>query len=132
MGVAFWLQPWQSSNAPYEADAPPLPDEPSIAVLPFENLSGDPEQEYFANGITEDLITDLSRTSGVFVIARNSSFRYKDTVIDPERVARELGVRYLLEGSVRRVGERVRINAQLIDATTSGHVWAERYDGSLV
>jgi adenylate cyclase len=130
-GIAGWLQPWQSSKAPYEAEALPLPDQPSIAVLPFENLSGDPEQEYFADGIAEDVITDLSKTSGLFVIARNSSFRYKGTVVDPEEVAGELGVRYLLEGSVRRVEGQVRINAQLIDATTSGHVWAERYDGSL-
>jgi adenylate cyclase len=102
-----------------------------IRRMSVENLSGDPEQEYFADGITEDLITDLSKTSGLFVIARNSSFRYKGVAVDPKMVARELGVRYLLEGSVRRVDDQVRINAQLIDATTSGHVWAERYDGSL-
>ena len=130
-GIAAWLQPWHAAEAPSKADAPPLPDRPSIAVLPFENFSGDPEQEYFADGITEDLITDLSKTSGLFVIARNSSFRYKGVAVDPIMVARDLGVRYLLEGSVRRVDDQVQINAQLIDGTTSGHVWAERYDGSL-
>jgi TolB-like protein len=129
-GTAWWYRE-RAAEGPVEAAALPLPDQPSIAVLPFDNLSGDPDQEYFADGITEDLITDLSKSSGLFVIARNSSFRYKDMAVDPEKVARELGVRYLLEGSVRRVGDQVRINAQLIDATTTGHVWAERYDGSL-
>jgi TolB-like protein/class 3 adenylate cyclase/Flp pilus assembly protein TadD len=130
-GTAWWYRD-RATEGPVEAAAAlPLPDQPSIAVLPFDNLSGDPDQEYFADGITEDLITDLSKSSGLFVIARNSSFRYKDMAVDPEKVARELGVRYLLEGSVRRVGDQVRINAQLIDATTTGHVWAERYDGSL-
>ena len=108
-----------------------LPDKPSIAVLPFTNMSGDPEQEYFADGMTEDLITDLSKLSGLFVIARNSSFAYKGKSPDVGQVARELGVRYLLEGSVRRAADRVRINAQLIDATSGGHLWAERYDGTL-
>ena len=106
----------------------PLPDRPSIAVLPFDNLSDDPEEEYFADGLTDDLITDLSKISGLFIIARNSVFAYKDQAIEVPDVARELGVRYVLEGSVRRAGERVRINAQLIDGTTGGHVWAERYD----
>ncbi len=106
----------------------PLPDKPSLAVLPFENLSDDAEEEYFADGLTDDLITDLSKISGLFVIARNSVFAYKDQAVDVPEVARELGVRYVLEGSVRRAGERVRINAQLIDGTTGGHVWAERYD----
>jgi TolB-like protein/Tfp pilus assembly protein PilF len=109
----------------------PLPDKPSVAVLPFDNLSGDPEQEYFVDGMTEDLITDLSKISGLFVIARNSSFAYKGRSVDIRDVARELGVRYVLEGSVRKSGARVRINAQLIDAGTGGHLWAERYDGSL-
>ncbi len=108
-----------------------LPDRPSIAVLPFANLGGDPAQDYFADGMTEDLITDLSRISGLFVIARNSSFAYRDQDVAIRRVAEELGVRYVLEGSVRRSGSAVRINAQLIDATTGGHVWAERYDGEL-
>ncbi len=109
----------------------PLPDKPSIAVLPFSNMSDDPSQEYFADGITEDLTTDLSKISGLFVIARNSAFAYKGKNVDVKRVARELGVKYVLEGSVRRAGDQVRINAQLIDATTGGHLWAERYDGTL-
>ena len=108
-----------------------LPDKPSIAVLPFTNMSGDPEQEYFADGMSEDLITDLSKISGLFVIARNSSFAYKGKTVDVKQVSRELGVRYVLEGSVRRAGDQVRINAQLIDATTGGHLWADRYDGSM-
>jgi TolB-like protein len=108
-----------------------LPDKPSIAVLPFQNMSGDPEQEYFADGVTEDIITDLSRFSQLFVIARNSSFVYKDKPIDLRQVGRELGVRYVLEGSIRRSGDRVRITAQLIDAGTGVHRWAERYDREL-
>jgi TolB-like protein/Flp pilus assembly protein TadD len=108
-----------------------LPDKPSIAVLPFTNMSGSQEQEYFADGMTDDLITDLSRISGLFVIARNSTFVYKNQSVDVKRVARDLGVKYVLEGSVRRAGDTVRINAQLIDATTGGHLWAERYDGSI-
>jgi adenylate cyclase len=128
-GVAVWLQPWRpSTEPPYEAEAPPLPDKPSVAVLPFQNLSDDPEEGYFADGLTDDLITDLSKISGLFVIARNSVFAYKDRAVDVPDVARELGVRYVLEGSVRRAGERVRINAQLIDGSTGGHVWADRYD----
>jgi len=106
----------------------PLPDKPSIAVLPFDNMSGDTEQEYFVDGMTEDLITDLSRISGLFVIARNSVFTYKNKPVKVQQVAEELGVRYVLEGSVRKIGDSVRINAQLIDAVTGGHVWAERYD----
>lgn len=111
-------------------DKPPLelPDKPSIAVLPFDNLSNDPEQEYFSDGITDDLITDLSRISGLFVIARNSAFQYKGKAVDLKRVGRELGVRYVLEGSVRKSEKTVRINAQLIDAATGAHLWAERYD----
>jgi len=109
----------------------PLPDKPSIAVLPFTNMSGDPEQEYFVDGMTDDLITDLSKISGLFVIARNSTFQYKDKSVDVKKVSRELGIRYVLEGSVRRAGDKVRINAQLIDATTGGHLWAERYDDKL-
>jgi len=129
----LWWQPWAPTVEPASVKrmAFPLPDKPSIAVLPFDNMSGDPEQEYFADGMTEDLITDLSKISGLFVIARNSSFSYKGRQVKVRQVAEELGVRYILEGSVRRVGDMVRINAQLIDATTGGHLWAERYDGSL-
>ena len=108
-----------------------LPDRPSIAVLPFTNMSGDPDQEYFADGISEDLITGLSRIRWLFVIARNSTFVYKHRAVDVKQVARELGVRYVLEGSVRRAGKRLRISAQLIDAMTGGHHWAERYDREL-
>ena len=110
---------------------PRLPAKPSIAVLPFDNMSGDPEQGYFADGITEDIITDLSKVSGLFVIARNSSFAYKGKAPDIRQVSRELGVRYILEGSVRRATDRIRINAQMIDGTTGGHLWAERYDRDL-
>jgi adenylate cyclase len=112
------------------APRPPR-SKPSIAVLPFDNMSGDPEQGYFADGITEDIITDLSKVSGLFVIARNSSFAYKGLAPDVRKVSRELGVRYVLEGSVRRAAGRVRINAQMIDGTTGGHLWAERYDRDL-
>jgi adenylate cyclase len=104
---------------------------PSLAVLPFANMSGDPEQEYFAEGISEDILTALSKLRWFFVIARNSSFTYKGRTVDVKRVARELGVRYVLEGSVRRGGNRVRITAQLIDAATGNHIWADRYDGDL-
>jgi len=109
----------------------PLPNKPSIAVLPFANLSGDPEQEYFADGMVEEIITALSRIRWLFVIARNSSFTYKGQAIDVKRVGRELGVRYVLEGSVRKGGGRVRITAQLIEAETGAHLWADRFDGSL-
>ena len=108
-----------------------LPDKPSIAVLPFQNMSGDPEQEYFADGMVEDIITDLSRIKWLFVIARNSSFVYKGSAVDVKQVGRELGVRYVLEGSVRKAGNRVRITAQLIEAESGAHVWAERYDRAL-
>ena len=114
-----------------EKPAIPLPDKPSIAVLPFDNMSDDPKQEYFVDGMTEDLITDLSKLSGLFVIARNSVFTYKGKPVKVKQVAQELAVKYVLEGSVRRVGDQVRINVQLIDTTTDGHLWAERYDGSL-
>jgi adenylate cyclase len=115
------------------APAPPLPlpDKPSIAVLPFANMSGDPEQEYFADGMVEEIITALSRIRWLFVIARNSSFTYKGQAVDMKRVGRELGVRYVLEGSVRKAGGRVRITAQLIDAQSGTHLWADRFDGSL-
>jgi adenylate cyclase len=108
-----------------------LPDKPSIAVLPFLNMSEDPEQEYFSDGMTEDLITDLSTLSGLFVIARNSVFTYKGKAVKVEDVGRELGVRYVLEGSVRKADSRVRITAQLVDTTTGHHLWAERYDRDL-
>ena len=118
---------------PAETRAPalPLPDKPSIAVLPFQNMSGDPEQEYFADGMVEEIITALSRIRWLFVIARNSSFTYKGQTVDVKRVGRELGVRYVLEGAVRKAGNRVRITAQLIDALSGTHLWAERFDGSL-
>jgi TolB-like protein len=105
------------------------PDGPSIAVLPFTNMSGDPEQDYFADGMAEDIITALSRCSGLFVIARNSSFTYKGQAVDIRHVGRELGVGYVLEGSVRRGGNRLRITGQLIDATSGVHLWADRFDG---
>ncbi len=130
-GAAYWFNPWETREEPASAAnmAFPLPDKPSIAVLPFVNMSNDVEQEYFVDGMTEDLITDLSKLSGLFVIARNSVFTYKDKPVKVRQVAEELGVRYVMEGSVRRVGDKIRINAQLIDATTGGHLWAERYDG---
>jgi TolB-like protein/class 3 adenylate cyclase len=109
----------------------PLPDKPSIAVLPFVNMSGDPEQEYFADGMVEEIITALSRIRWLFVIARNSTFTYKGQTVDVKQVGRELGVRYVLEGSVRKAGQRVRITGQLIDAITGTHLWADRFDGSL-
>ncbi len=129
---ALWWQQAMPREEPALVDrmAFPLPDKPSIAVLPFNNLSEDASEEYFADGMTEDLITDLSKISGLFVIARNSSFSYKGKHVKIRQVAEELGVRYVLEGSVRRAGDAVRINAQLIDAKTGGHVWAKRYDGS--
>jgi TolB-like protein len=111
-----------------ERGALPLPDKPSIAVLPFTNMSGDPEQEYFSDGITEDIITELSRFRSLFVIARNSSFTLKGKAVDVKRVGRELGVQFVIEGSVRRSADRLRITAQLIDASTGNHIWAERYD----
>jgi len=131
--AAYWFKPWAPREEPASVErmAFPLPDKSSIAVLPFTNMSNDAEQEYFVDGMTEDLITDLSKLSGLFVIARNSVFTYKDKAVKVRQVAEELGVRYVLEGSVRRSGDQVRINAQLIDATTGGHLWAERYDGAL-
>jgi len=120
-----------TGNRLVPAPALPLPDKPSIAVLPFANLSGDPEQEYFADGMVEEIITALSRIRWLFVIARNSSFTYKGQADDVKQVGRELGVRYVLEGSVRKAGGRVRITAQLIDATSGAHLWADRFDGSL-
>jgi adenylate cyclase len=133
VGALRWWQPWIERDTPANTGnlTYVLPDKPSIAVLPFDNISNDPDQEYFADGIAEDIITDLSQISGLFVIARNSSFAYKGHVVDVRTVAEELGIRYVLEGSVRKVGGQVRINAQLIDAMTAGHLWAARYDGSL-
>ena len=122
----------QATKPPTETAQPlALPDKPSIAVLPFENMSGDPEQEYFADGMVEDIITGLSRSKSLFVIARTSSFTYKGKAVDVKRVGRELGVRYVLEGSVRKVGSRVRITGQLIDAATGAHLWADRFDSLL-
>ncbi len=130
VGVGMFI--WQSKqpNGP-ETRIEIAADKPSIAVLPFNNMSGDPEQEYFADGITEDLTTDLSRISGLFVIARNSSFSYKGRTVDVRAVSHELGVRYVLEGSVRRSGDQIRINAQLADGSNGVQLWAERFDGTL-
>ena len=119
-----------ASAAPARAELP-LPDKPSIVVLPFQNMSGDPEQDYFADGMVEDITTALSRLRWLFVIARNSSFTYKGRAVDVKQVGRELGVRYVLEGSVRKAGARVRITGQLIDASTGAHLWAEKFDGDL-
>ncbi|RWP04096.1 adenylate/guanylate cyclase domain-containing protein [Mesorhizobium sp.] len=135
-GVALWKVVGDGSGPPVEVAsrermALPLPDKPSIAVLPFTNISSDAGQEHFADGMTDDLITDLSKLSGLFVIARNSTFIYRGKPVKISQVAEELGVRYVLEGSVRRAGEQVRVNAQLIDALTGGHVWADRFDGKV-
>src|SRR5262249_35390572 len=127
--IARHVRAYRAQFAKSAADAPAalpaLPDRPSIAVLPFQNLSGDPEQEFFADGVVEEIITALSRIPWLFVIARNSTFTYKGQKIDVKQVGRELGVRYVLEGSVRRGGGRVRITAQLIDAETGAHLWAD-------
>ncbi|MGH6726899.1 MAG: adenylate/guanylate cyclase domain-containing protein [Pseudolabrys sp.] len=120
----YGVRPDEASTRP----APSLPDKPSIAVLPFQNMSGDPEQDYFTDGMVEDIITGLSRIKWLFVIARNSTFTYKSRAVDVKQVGRELGVRYVLEGSVRKAADRVRITGQLIDVATGAHVWAERYD----
>jgi TolB-like protein/class 3 adenylate cyclase/Flp pilus assembly protein TadD len=127
----FYLRPSPppAEVAHEQTTSPKLPEKPSIAVLPFANFSGDPEQEYFSDGMTDDLITDLSKITGLFVIARNSVFTYKGKPVKVQQVAEDLGVRYVLEGSIRKAGNQVRINAQLIDATTGHHLWAERYDG---
>ena len=124
---------WQSTEIQRETAKPTLtlPDKPSLAVLPFTNLSSDPEQEYFADGMVEDIITGLSRSKSLFVIARHSTFTYKGKAIDIRQVGRELGVRYVLEGSVRKSGDRVRIAGQLIEATTGAHLWADRFDSQL-
>jgi TolB-like protein/class 3 adenylate cyclase/tetratricopeptide (TPR) repeat protein len=133
---AYRVQADGAEPAPAESPetrtaAPTLPNKPSIAVLPFANMSNDPEQEYFADGMVEDIITALSRFNQLFVIARNSSFTYKGRAVDVRQVAKELGVRFVLEGSVRKAGNRVRITGQLIDAATGAHLWADRFDGGL-
>jgi TolB-like protein/class 3 adenylate cyclase/tetratricopeptide (TPR) repeat protein len=142
LAITFWW-PWETSpgrlaasdgastKPPSTASRVRLSDKPSIAVLPFLNMSGDPDQEYFADGMTDDLITDLSKISGLLVIARNSSFIYKERNVEATEIANELGVTHILRGSVRRSGGQVRINVQLVDAARGGHAWAERYDGSL-
>ena len=132
-GIYAWINQENAFEETASVDrmAYPLPDKPSIAVLPFINMSNDPEQDFFAYGMTDDLITDISKVSGLFVVSRNSVAKYKGQTVDIREVAEELGVRYVMEGSVRRVGNEVRINAQLIDALSGGHEWAERYDGSL-
>ncbi|SFK51503.1 TolB amino-terminal domain-containing protein [Mesorhizobium albiziae] len=128
--VAAWWQPWERPAQPAAPAASEAVDvRPSLVVLPFDNLSDDAEQEYLANGFTEDLTTELARVPGLFVVSRNAAFAYKDKATKPEEIAKALGVRYLLEGSIRRVGDDMRINAQLIDGSTSGHLWAERFDG---
>lgn len=129
--VRIWH--WATEGATGDAPRIPLtlPDKPSIAVLPFDNMSGDPAQEFFADGIAEDVITALSRFGSLFVIARNSSFTYKGAAVDIARVGRELGVRYVVEGSVRKAGNRLRVTAQLIDATSGNHLWADRFEGGL-
>src|SRR6266436_145361 len=121
----------QAGAAARAAAVPAVPHKPSIAVLPFTNMSGDAEQEYFTDGMTEDLITDLSKISALFVIARNSSFAYKGSSVKVQEIGRDLGVRFVLEGSIRKAGNRVRITAQLIDAESGGHLWAERFDRDL-
>ena len=121
-------RPTAPGLAPAHEAVPAMPDKPSIAVLPFLNLSDDPEQEYFTDGITEDILTELARFQDLFVIARNSSFTYKGKAVDVRTIGRELGVRYVTEGSIRRSGDRIRVTAQLIDALSAAHLWAERYD----
>jgi adenylate cyclase len=129
-GGVLWWKPWVPTVAPASVErmAFTLPEKPSIAVLPFDNLSGEAEEDYFADGVTEDIITDLSKFHGLFVIARNSTFTYKDKPVKVQEVAEELGVRYVVEGSCRRANGRLRVTAQLIDALTGRHVWAESYD----
>ena len=128
---------WDRQTAKLESggvETPPklsLPEKPSIAVLPFQNMSGDPEQDYFADGMVEDIVTGLSRIKWLFVIARNSSFVYKGKAVDVRQVGRELGVRYILEGGVRKSGNRLRVTAQLVEAETGAHLWANRYDGDM-
>ena len=120
-----------TESGPIENRPLPLPDKPSIAVLPFTNMSSDPDQEYFSDGITEDIISDLSKISGLFVIARHSSFSFKGQSVSLRQIGKELGVRYILEGSVRKAGNRLRITTQLIDAQSDAHIWGERFDRNL-
>jgi TolB-like protein len=126
VAIALGMRLWRSS--PGLA----LPDKPSIAVLPFKNLSGDPDQEYFSDGMTEELITSLSKFSGLFIIARESAFRYRRSQADERQIGRELGVRYLVEGSVRRDGDRVRVSARLVDTENSRQFWADSYDERMI
>lgn len=129
LGGLLLLQPWKPTTEP--AERLKIPAQPSVAVLPLDNLTGDAEQRYFADGISEDLITDLSKLRGMFVVARNSSFRYRDESVDVRQIGKDLGVRYVIEGSVRKLGDRIRINVQLVDTETGGHLWAQRYDRPL-
>ena len=134
--LMLWELPLRQSppkavGPPDKTQAMKLPDKPSIAVLPFVNMSDDPKQEYFSDGITEEIITTLSKVPQLFVIARNSTFTYKGKSVNVQQISRELGVQYVLEGSVRKAGDRVRITAQIVDATTGGHLWSERYDRDL-
>ncbi len=122
-----WFKPWQS-DADQNLVEWSFPDKPSIAILPFDNLSADPDQEYFSDGLADDLIIDLSKISGMYVVSRSSSFRYKNKQASPEQIGRELNVRYILEASVRKAANRVKLNAQLIDTTTGYHLWADRFD----
>ena len=131
LGGAFWWQPWAPDVESASVERMALPDKPSIAVLAFDNLSGDPRQDYFSDGLSENVITELSRFTDLFVIARNSSFQYKGKNVDVRQIGRELGVRYILEGSVQRSSDQVRVTVQLINAVSGGHVWSERYDRPL-
>jgi TolB-like protein len=130
--VYHWQEPLESNTSPGPvSELTTGGKQPTIAVLPFDNMSGDDEQEYFSDGITEDIITDLSKVSSLFIVARNSSFTYKGRAVKTQEICADLGVRYVVEGSVRKAGNKVRINAQLIDGSTGGHVWADRYDGTM-
>ena len=130
-GAWWWTQKTGTAPADSAEQSAAITSKPSIAVLPFDNLSNDPEQEYFSDGMTDDLTTDLSKISGLFVIARDSSFKYKNTELEVPEIARELGVQFLLKGSVRRVADQLRINVQLIDSKTNGNLWADRFDGAV-
>lgn len=131
VGDIAWRRTHPATHGMQAGGSLPLPGKPSIAVLPFANLSDDPAQEYFSDGITEDIIIELSRFRALFVIARNSAFTYKGKPADVRQVAQELGVRYVLQGSARKAGSRARVSAQLVDATTGHHLWAEHYERTL-